>query len=563
VSLLIDALKKAEQEKKEAAKRLKEAQEKTGEQIKLESDDQVDLKTSGQSATSSRVKSGDIEPGPSTEKKSTSELSLSPLNEKTVEHKPGPELSNTDPGAEQKEPHSLHLEDVTIEHDGFDSPDENDLVEGKKVATNLDQTFALTDLGVDDDSTPPFDDSLGDNTLKDNLANTLSDSRSFKSVVSAAELAKDMGGGRGAPTPVAAQTVFTAVGGTSGKRQILEWTLFLGLFAAVIIAAGTFYYLKVTPLTPEVSSPLVAQGVEIDASEPFIVPLPVEDSIAPTPEITTLPETVTETTSEILAEEVAVPEQPVVDESMPEQVAIAEPEVEVSKPTEMKIVEEPARVVAEESHVLPEKIQVDQSVIAISRTKSVDKKDQLINTAYNEYNKGNYTVAEAAYQGVLKDMPENRDALLGLAAIAWRKGNIQNAYEYYLKVLKLYPRDTVAATGIISLQDYTDPLRSESTIKLMLREQPDAAFLHFALGNNYASQSRWPEAQQAFFEAYRLQSDNPDYAYNLAVSLDQIGQARPAMEYYRKALELADATQVSFNTASVLARVNDLSTNFR
>jgi Flp pilus assembly protein TadD len=220
-------------------------------------------------------------------------------------------------------------------------------------------------------------------------------------------------------------------------------------------------------------------------------------------------------------------------------------------------------VVAEESHVLPEKIQVDQSAIAISRTKSVDKKDQLINTAYNEYNKGNFAVAVAAYQGVLKDMPENRDALLGMAAIAWRKGNIQNAYEYYLKVLRLYPKDTVAATGIISLQDYADPLRSESTIKLMLREQPDAAFLHFALGNNYASQSRWPEAQQAFFEAWRLQSDNPDYAYNLAVSLDQIGQAHPAMEYYRKALELADTTQVSFNTASVLARVNDLSANLR
>ena len=560
MSLLIDALKKAEQEKKEAAKRLKEAQEKTSEQIKLESADQADLTTSDQAATSSQIKSGKIEPGSSTEKKSTSELSLSPLNENTVEHKPGPELSNTDPGAEQKESHLLHLEDVTIEHDGFDSPDENNLVDGKKAATNLDQTFALTDLGVDDDSTPSFDDSVGDNTLKDNLANTLSDSRSFKSVISAAELAKDMGGGRGAPTPVAAQTVFTAVGGTSGRRQILEWTLFLGLFAAVIVAAGTFYYLKVTPLTPEVSSPLVAQGVEVDASEPFIVPLPVEESVAP--EIAALPETTTATTTEI-SSEAAVPDQPAVDESMPEQVAIIEPEIEAGTPRVTETIEAPSRVIAEESHVLPEKIQVDQSAIAISRTKSVDKNDQLINTAYSEYNKGNYTVAEAAYQGVLKDMPENRDALLGMAAIAWRKGNVQGAYEYYLKVLKLYPKDTVAATGIISLQDYADPLRSESIIKLMLREQPDMAFLHFALGNNYAAQSRWPEAQQAFFEAWRLQSDNPDYAYNLAVSLDQIGQARAAMDYNRKALELADATQVSFNTASVLSRVNDLSTNFR
>ena len=116
----------------------------------------------------------------------------------------------------------------------------------------------------------------------------------------------------------------------------------------------------------------------------------------------------------------------------------------------------------------------------------------------------------------------------------------------------------MAATGIMSLQGYTDPVKNESLIKLMLRDQPEAAFLHFASGNNYASQSRWPEAQQAFFEAYRLQPDNPDYVYNLAVSLDQIGQSRPALDYYSKALELADTTQVSFNTANVLARVNDL-----
>jgi tetratricopeptide (TPR) repeat protein len=212
----------------------------------------------------------------------------------------------------------------------------------------------------------------------------------------------------------------------------------------------------------------------------------------------------------------------------------------------------------EENNVLPEKIQVDEQAIAISRTKSVDKKDQQINAAYAQYNSGNYIQAEAAYQEVLKTMPENRDALLGMAAIAWRKGNVRGAYEYYLKVLKLYPRDAVAITGMISLQDNTDPLRNESTIKLILREQPETAFLHFALGNNYAIQSRWPEAQQAFFEAYRLQSDNPDYAYNLAVSLDHIGQSRAAMEYYNKALEQADSTQVSFNTTNVLARVNDL-----
>jgi tetratricopeptide (TPR) repeat protein len=293
-------------------------------------------------------------------------------------------------------------------------------------------------------------------------------------------------------------------------------------------------------------SPLVAQGVELDVAPAFIVPLPAEET--PVPASTALPETPTVATIESTTAQVAEPVQP--------EVAVAE--AEDMKPPVTEATATPAQGMAEENNVLPEKIQVDEQAIAISRTKSVDKKDQQINAAYAQYNSGNYIQAEAAYQEVLKTMPENRDALLGMAAIAWRKGNVRGAYEYYLKVLKLYPRDAVAITGMISLQDNTDPLRNESTIKLMLREQPETAFLHFALGNNYAIQSRWPEAQQAFFEAYRLQSDNPDYAYNLAVSLDHIGQSRAAMDYYNKALEQADSTQVSFNTTNVLARVNDL-----
>jgi len=544
----MDALKKAEQEKKEAAKRLKEAQDKSGEHIKLQTDEHTALTTpSDQSAETEKVAPDQTGAKKTAGKKTSPELSLSPLNEVQREQKQEPELSITNPGNEKKESASLLLDDATIEHDELsDDLDENYPDDEFKPAAGHDKTFVLTtDLSLDEDSVAPFDDTA-DSTVKEKLTETLSGSRSFKSVISAAELARDIGGvTREAPTPVAAQTVFSAVGGVSGKRKVMEWVVFLGLFALIISAAGTFYYLKITPLTPEVSSPLVAQGVEVDATPAFIVPLPLEE--------TPVTQTTVEPDAAIITE--APPE---IAEIVSEQIALTLLEQVDSKPAAREVTDLPTQSMADEDHVLPEKIQVDQSAIAISRTRSADKKDQLINTAYAEYNKGNYVVAEAAYQGVLDTMPDNRDALLGMAAIAWRKGNVQSAYEYYLRVMKLYPKDVVAATGIMSLQGYTDPVKNESLIKLMLRDQPEAAFLHFASGNNYASQSRWPEAQQAFFEAYRLQPDNPDYVYNLAVSLDQIGQSRPAMDYYSKALELADTTQVSFNTANVLARVNDL-----
>ncbi|MEE9551961.1 MAG: hypothetical protein V3V89_02845, partial [Gammaproteobacteria bacterium] len=88
---------------------------------------------------------------------------------------------------------------------------------------------------------------------------------------------------------------------------------------------------------------------------------------------------------------------------------------------------------------------------------------------------------------------------------------------------------------------------------------PEAPFLYFTLGNLYANQSRWADAQQAFFDAYRLATNNSDYAYNLAVSLEHIGQNSTALDYYNVALELADDSRVNFNTATVIARIDALS----
>jgi Flp pilus assembly protein TadD len=71
----------------------------------------------------------------------------------------------------------------------------------------------------------------------------------------------------------------------------------------------------------------------------------------------------------------------------------------------------------------------------------------------------------------------------------------------------------------------------------------------------YAAQQRWGEAQSAYFDAYRLETDNPDYAYNLAVSLDQLGKGGAAADYYRLALELAANNGAVFDQPSVRDRL--------
>jgi hypothetical protein len=52
--------------------------------------------------------------------------------------------------------------------------------------------------------------------------------------------------------------------------------------------------------------------------------------------------------------------------------------------------------------------------------------------------------------------------------------------------------------------------------------------------------------------------DNPDYLFNLAVSLDQIRQPKLAAQHYRLALEAAQLRPAAFDRERVRARLEQL-----
>ena len=80
----------------------------------------------------------------------------------------------------------------------------------------------------------------------------------------------------------------------------------------------------------------------------------------------------------------------------------------------------------------------------------------------------------------------------------------------------------------------------------------------FALGNLYAAQARWSDAQEAYFEAYSRAPENPDYAFNLAISLEHLGQRQPALNYYRQAVEVAQSRPHGFDPAQAQSRIAEL-----
>ena len=202
------------------------------------------------------------------------------------------------------------------------------------------------------------------------------------------------------------------------------------------------------------------------------------------------------------------------------------------------------------------------------RTTRRDPVADMLQQGWRAYNQADYAAALASYRAVLQREPENRDALLGMAAIAMKQNRFNEAKSHYASLLKLNPRDPIAVAALANLkqasvsqdshggQQFSE--LSESRLKMLLKQQPDAAPVNFALGNISAQQKKWPQAQSYYFNAWMADDSNPDYAFNLAVSLDRIGKPEQAARFYRRSLELVSKQNHSFSTDAVKQRLQAL-----
>ena len=186
-----------------------------------------------------------------------------------------------------------------------------------------------------------------------------------------------------------------------------------------------------------------------------------------------------------------------------------------------------------------------------------------INDAYNALVARQFDSARQLYQQALRAEPGNVDALLGLAAIAQHDNRPDEAQRHFMAILNIDPRNALAQAGLAAMIGRADPQAAETRLKQLIAREPSAP-LYFNLGNVHAEQGQWPQAQQAYFQAHNLDPRNPDYAYNLAVGLEHLGQQKIALDYYRKALQLAtDKGAVNFDTARIQARIAQLSAQIR
>lgn len=191
-------------------------------------------------------------------------------------------------------------------------------------------------------------------------------------------------------------------------------------------------------------------------------------------------------------------------------------------------------------------------------SKSSPESDTHLQRGYRNFQESSLTQAHQEYQQALDSDPNNVDTLLGLAVIAQRQGRPTDAERYRQRALEADPRDPAAQAAVLGGANGGNPTDTESRLKSILSAQPESAPLNFALGNLYARQARWNEAQQVYFNAVAGDTENPDYLFNLAVSLDQMHQPKLAAQHYRLALEAGERRPAAFDRQRVRQRLNQL-----
>lgn len=195
----------------------------------------------------------------------------------------------------------------------------------------------------------------------------------------------------------------------------------------------------------------------------------------------------------------------------------------------------------------------EKPVIKIEPKKSSEQ------LGYEAYQAGDYNKAKGHYLEAVQRNKRSIAGLFGLGAVATQKGEKFKAMEYYRKILRLDPNNSLAQKALITLEvSRTAADENLEKLKSLSDDYPEDATVKFAMGNHYAKKQDWVEAQKYYFNAYQKSPNNPNYAVNLAVSLDRLGEYSLAKKYYEEALAKSTPANTLYDMKPIKKRLSTI-----
>lgn len=188
--------------------------------------------------------------------------------------------------------------------------------------------------------------------------------------------------------------------------------------------------------------------------------------------------------------------------------------------------------------VLPSNVKTHEEVgMSIEVRASKTEVFGLLEEGYDALMSGNYSGAEQAYQGALSSEADNELALFGLATTYHKQGNLEQARAYYGKLLTKNPYHREGLNNFMALVSQEAPEQALAELEKLELANPDFSPIPAQIGLILNQQGDLKAAAGKLARALELEPGNLSYQYNLAVTLDRMGDAPQALALYQNLLE--------------------------
>lgn len=170
-----------------------------------------------------------------------------------------------------------------------------------------------------------------------------------------------------------------------------------------------------------------------------------------------------------------------------------------------------------------------------------DKKDYV--KGYRALRKGDFDAAEKIFRDLLVKDPHDNDARLGLSFTLLKQRNLQGAYDNAARVIMVDPLSArahaILGTAILGAGEFRLSVEEFKTA-LTLDENEALAVSGLAMVDMY--ENRLPLALPQLRKAVAMDSEEPDYVFNLGQAAARSEKYKEAADSYERFLQISPKT---------------------
>lgn len=181
----------------------------------------------------------------------------------------------------------------------------------------------------------------------------------------------------------------------------------------------------------------------------------------------------------------------------------------------------------------------------------------ILNTAIEYHQNGNFQEAENIYREVLKTNPDNLDALYLLGIISQQKGYLDDAVNFLNRALLIKPVFEIYKALAEVYYDKNDPDQAIILYKKAIEFDPEFTEGFYNLGVLFQKHGNFDEAISYYEKVTELKPDHLSVYNNMALIFSSQNKLIEAINCYQKAiyLDFAD-TSAYFNLGNLYIELN-------